>query len=397
MSIRDRVLLPLYRSDESGPEPTFDLGSLFLHLLLFESVIVQSLALLDIAALGKAIGVGQTIDLLNSGLVRIRAAADALGSVDHRDGNLVDLRHLRAVDPEDSFRRYVADAFPKHGLSADESRALEAATRSQWIRPDEHDRWGIDAIADMVREATTDSPVWRKAVSLVLKEHGIAAEVSPGQVRVELEDPSTQLLRFESRLTHLDDALVTKALRRACSVVANLNGEIHRMKRDQAVTALAEDSTQLMETKLEFLWQAARTDVRVEQFHRVVAAVGLPSFDEAVREGQIDIERLLEVRQTPECREFREFLTRAAQLEDTELAQRLTSLRARLGNFFKSGAGKVVRLLVTTGAGLAAAGPVGAAAGLAASSADSFVLDRVFPGTGIVTFVGKQYPSIFRS
>ncbi len=226
MNVRDRVLLPLHRSDESGPEPTFDLGSLFLHVLLFESVIVPSLALLDIAALGKSIGVGRTIDLLNSGLVRIRAAVDALGSVEHSDGRLIQLQHLRAVDPEDSFRRYVA-AFSRFGLNADDAKALEAATRSQWIRPDEQDRWGIDAIADMVHEATTDTPVWRKAISLVLKDQGAALEVSPGQVRVEIVDPASQLLRFQSRLPHLNDALATKVVRRACSVVAKLNGEIN--------------------------------------------------------------------------------------------------------------------------------------------------------------------------
>jgi hypothetical protein len=99
---------------------------------------------------------------------------------------------------------------------------------------------------------------------------------------------------------------------------------------------------------------------------------------------------------TLECREFREFLTRAEALDDTELAQRITSLRARFGNFLRTGAGKTLRLLATTAAGFAAAGPLGAAAGVAASSADSFVLERIFPSSGVVTFIGKQYPSIFK-
>jgi hypothetical protein len=374
----------------------FDLGSLFLHLILFDQVIVPSLALLDIAALGRTIGVGRTVELLKSGSVQIRAAADALGSVELQDGSLIELRHLRAVDPDDSFRRYT-DAFGNAGLSRDDSKQLEAATRAQWIRPDLQDRWGLDAIADTVREATGDTPVLRRAVSLVLKEHGIETEVSPGQVRVEVVNPVTGLMRFRSQLPHLDAALATKVMRRACSVIANLNGAFQRMRRDQAITALADDSTRLMETKLEYLWQAMRPDDPVQQFHRVVAAAGLPNFDQAVQEGTIDIENLLEVRQTSECREFREFLTRTAALDDRELTQRVTSLRAKFGNFLKTGAGKTLRLLATTAAGFAVAGPVGAAAGFAADSADSFVLDRVFPGSGVVTFVGKQYPSIFKS
>ena len=129
----------------------------------------------------------------------------------------------------------------------------------------------------------------------------------------------------------------------------------------------------------------------------MVDAAGLPSFDQAILDGTLDVERLLDVRQTPECKEFREFLTRSSNLDDEELAQRVASVRAKIGSFLKTGAGKTLRLLATTAAGFAAAGPVGAAAGLAASSADSFVLERIFPTSGVVTFVGKQYPSIFKS
>jgi hypothetical protein len=52
IDVRDRMILPLSRRDVPGPIPRFDLGSLFLHLLLFDTVIVPSVALLDIAELG---------------------------------------------------------------------------------------------------------------------------------------------------------------------------------------------------------------------------------------------------------------------------------------------------------------------------------------------------------
>jgi len=36
MTLRDRVLLPLVEREVRGRAPSFDLGSLFLHLILFE-------------------------------------------------------------------------------------------------------------------------------------------------------------------------------------------------------------------------------------------------------------------------------------------------------------------------------------------------------------------------
>jgi hypothetical protein len=163
------------------------------------------------------------------------------------------------------------------------------------------------------------------------------------------------------------------------------------MERDNAVTALDEDSMALMERKLDFTWRAIDPAKRTGTFARVLEATGLPSFDDSVRERAINIERFLVVRDSAECHEFRSFLNQSENLNPAELRERTASLRAKIGHAVQTTTGKAVRFLATTAVGLFTGGVASAGAG----AADTFLVEKLFPKSGVVTFVGKQYPSIF--
>ena len=76
---------------------------------------------------------------------------------------------------------------------------------------------------------------------------------------------------------------------------------------------------------------------------------------------------------------------------DKELEDRLKSLQAKLSDFLHSGAGRTLRILVGEGAGMIPG------VGTIVSAIDSFLLEKIFPHKGAITFVNKLYPSIFRN
>jgi hypothetical protein len=177
------------------------------------------------------------------------------------------------------------------------------------------------------------------------------------------------------------------------------------MERDNAVGGIKEDSLAIMEWKLKSLWQALRPDEKLEQFYRVQSIAELPDFGDELRDPGLDMKKFLEVRQSAECREFREFVSKSASLSDDELRSRTTSLRAKIGNRVSSAVGKTLRALGTTAAGMLPAAfslspevglAAGALASFTASGADAFLVDKVFPSKGIISFIGSQYPSIFK-
>ncbi len=398
MEPRERVLLPLHTnapSDEYGGLEV-DVAPLFLHLLLFETVILRSIRLADVAKLVRTVGADQTIELLNAGCVHIRAGVEHIGAPNRREP-VVQLVQLHPKDPVGELARMMHEAFDTLPMrSAIRHRLKLAVTKQRLTSEPAHTSFGPNAMRKTFQEAVANTDVFNRALQAASVRWANSIPIAPGAVRSEIIDGN---LHFEARDIEADPGVIGQVVRRACLAVARLHTELGSMARDNAVTALDDDSTALMEAHTTFLFRSQNPDKRVEQFARVLEATGLPDFDNEVRARSIDVEQLLRIRDTNECREFRAFLTGADTLNAEELRDRTGALRGRIGGALQSTTGRILRLFATTGLGALAGGPLGAIAGAAAGmgvdAIDAFVVDKLFPRSGIVTFVGKQYPSIF--
>jgi hypothetical protein len=80
---------------------------------------------------------------------------------------------------------------------------------------------------------------------------------------------------------------------------------------------------------------------------------------------------------------------------DQQISEMIGGVRNKLGSMLQSGIGRKVRFAVSTAIGLIPG--VGLVAGPAASGIDSFLIDRVFPTSGVVAFLARTYPSLFVS
>jgi hypothetical protein len=107
------------------------------------------------------------------------------------------------------------------------------------------------------------------------------------------------------------------------------------------------------------------------------------------------VDLLLKVRESGECREFREWLSTLEDVSDEEIRQMVASIKSKMASLAGSARGKLIRLAATTGIGLIPV--IGQITGAAASAIDSFLVDRVLPRSGIVAFLTEQYPSLFVS
>jgi hypothetical protein len=107
-------------------------------------------------------------------------------------------------------------------------------------------------------------------------------------------------------------------------------------------------------------------------------------------DSRIDIEKLLKIREEPEALEFRSWLTNLDKCGDAEIQKRLNGFNAKLGIAAQTLAGKSLRFLVTTVAGLCP--PVG----ISLSALDQFLWDRFARRSGVAAFAHELYPSVFR-
>jgi len=147
----------------------------------------------------------------------------------------------------------------------------------------------------------------------------------------------------------------------------------------------------MIQEKFDPLWTSNSADAQEKRFIRLLNILQFPDFSEALAEGRrFNVDAFLRLRESDDCRLFREWLRNIDDATDDELRERLRSVNAQVANAIHGAGGKALRLIVTTGLGLVPiAGPL---LGAGASALDYFVLDRIVPRSGPVAFLDALLP-----
>lgn len=210
-----------------------------------------------------------------------------------------------------------------------------------------------------------------------------------------MEQPHQDIFAVQTDLgerLRLGDVETDKVIEQALLAIAGLNKRLEEMQSYNALAGFRSDEYSLLDQKLHFIVDQVDPRKQEERFDRVIELAGLP--DPETAEGAVDVKRLLEVRDSEICREFRQWLRTLDQASDQEIEAQLKSLREALSRVVRSPAGKAVRFVTTTGIG--AIPVVGQIAAPILGALDAFALERLIPEPGPVSFLSSSYPSIFR-
>jgi hypothetical protein len=134
---------------------------------------------------------------------------------------------------------------------------------------------------------------------------------------------------------------------------------------------------------------------RQEQFIRVANIAGLGE-NQLLHGGSIDLDRLIELRQTDELILFKAWLRESGNKSEQEIRERVTSLRSKIGNKLVGTGGKMLRLMFTSLPSFIPDPVLSLSASLAFSSMDSFLFERIAPKDAVLGVLVKEYPAIFR-
>ena len=268
---------------------------------------------------------------------------------------------------------------------------LKSTVASNLVRLPE----GIEnVIQQEVNQELRRSPAsFRAALNMELKRrfgpNSLAIPIS-----ARLEEISDGDFRFETDLSsklnvsHEDLHLLGQA---AGFAVGCLTQRLSEMRVHSALTGFSEVDAELAESKFGYVAGAIAPRSQERRFQRVVQLSGPPDLRLEWGERVISVDKLLKVRESDECRVFRDWLRSTDEMNDREVQEMLSNLRAKLGLRASSTTGKVVRFLASTAAGL-----IGVLPGAVAGAIDSFIVEKLFPRNGIVMFINNQFPSIFK-
>jgi hypothetical protein len=384
--------------DAKDVEVAVDVDGLIRRLLLFETYVLYSVRLKEIPALVPYLGYEGLHHLLTSGALEIRCECTQLVEGKFNTPTCPSLTfQFHAIEAHDR-KRYVHDCLQNvhhaHGLQHKQVLKLKRAVVEAIRSPDMKELFRAEVAPAFEHELLHNPTLVARAVKVVLAKEKVADGLEfelkvhkAGDDRYEVETDLPRKLNISSDEAH-------NHIKTGLLAVAGLSQRIAEMKAHRALSGFTDEDLPLFREKLQFLASLANSENQESRFKRVISIAGLPHFV-AEKNVRIDIEKLLELRNSPEAREFRDWLSTLDSATDEEIRDRIRGLSAKLGLIVHGTTGKAMRFIVTTAIGFVPI--VGPVIGMAAGALDQFLTDKIICRSGITAFVNESYPSLFET
>jgi hypothetical protein len=398
VDIRQAVLGEIaIRSDQELA--SVDLGALIRRLILFDRVVVKSFRLRELPMLVRTFGKTGIQELLGSGVLKLCCEFTTIITDIHRNGVRSEpLEHFTfgiatAADRDGDLRKELVRLQSVPGLKNNERSAIEHAVWNSLVRPPE--TFGADLLRQIDTDLRTNTPVLRAAILDQLGGKLNQADLASRQFEINVEEPRERVFHIKNGIAKefgKSPEETHHLLQRSVTAVVNLEHRLSEMAAYSALTGFREAEAPLLFGKLAGIILPQNPMLGEEQFERVIEVADVPDF----KPGQkVDVQKLLKIRESVECRDFRRWLSTAADISDSEIRAQASGMRNKLGSLASSSGGKAVRLAATTLIGNI---PIlGLVLGPASGAVDSFLVDRVLPRSGVFAFLTEMYPSLFVS
>lgn len=407
VDLQTRLIAPCAEPVPQQKAVTLGAAALLRRLLLFDTYLMQTIRFREFVPLVRILGVEKVVLLLGSGALRLQFDPTVVAQ-DGQSG-ILPAKLGRPSLPLLSYS--FASVHPTHYnelvvgcLSAlraelvgtisrrEVARLEEAILKALVPRPEES---GYPALDGLKADLRANSPILRQALRLQMRRvKGL--ELAETELMLKVSETAEGDFAADTNLVKIGLTLeeAHSLIEGAMLAVAYLNRRIEEMQTFSALSGSIDDELPLFSGKFEFLAHLLSPESEERTFERVLKIRALPSFEFPPLDSSFPMSRFLEVRASPECREFRVWLSSSRTATDREISDQVNTLRERLSPFVQSSLGKALRIVVSTGVGSIPG--VGSALGLALSLVDSFLVEKVFPARGPTLFLSRLYPSLFR-
>jgi hypothetical protein len=406
MDIRERHFGPIATVKPNGKDISVNLDSLIRRLILFEHCYLESSLLREIPRMIEVFGYEGVMRLLDDKSFGIICDAMTAGSIGQtsvvrqaeKRGGVLPLGSynivLISLSPENGYGSALENVHKATGISNSQRKKLKLKLVDKRLTyPLAAGRAGLsDYIKDLENNNEILIPTMRNVIH---RELGIDVgnNLKLNVQKLSLDGDYKVQTNLVSDFG-VDEFEAHKAVERALLGVAGLNQRIRLMESFEAVTGFQESESPIFETKLRIISDQMDPTRQEQRFERVSKLAGLPTIDGLSSNKKIDMNKLLELRDAPECIQLRKWLRTTDGQSDKDIEEQLNSVKDRLAALTHSKKAKAIRFLATGGVGLVPG--LGAALGPASTLGDHFLVDRLIGSPGPVYFLSHQYPSIFK-
>lgn len=403
MNFQKRLIGPCGDFLSQDDDMRVDLNAFLQRLILFDTYILYSTRLKEIPHFINAFGYKGMLELLKSGALRIHCDGVCTSQVGQNALIRQSKRLLpygsfsfatvRASDREEYIDHCLLEINKAHNISRKQAGKLESAVVS--VLEEQRKNASIDTMNQLKQDMLNNSPAVKNSTRNLLHEKfRIDAGNTDFMIKVHAIDDADYKVETDlNTIFNLNEIQIHKLIEGALLEVAHLNQRIEEMKNYSALSCFTDSNLSLFENKFQFILDEMPQNRHETQMTRVLSIKGLPSLQPNEIEAPIDIIKLLRIRKSRECREFREWLPTAADKSDAEIYDQINCLSSKLNPIISSKKGRIVRFLISTGLGFIPG--IGITLGPVFGAIDQFLLEKILPHSGHIAFINKFYPSIF--
>lgn len=367
-----------------------DLGTFVTRILLSETYVLQSAQANDLELLTHAFDQSGILTLFQADALdiyydtfTIGQTGQARAALNFRDNNKrlplcsYSFSEVRAADQEQRFEAAYRGLDPK---------LQETIKANRIVTPPD---FKVNVFGGFYRDIRSNPVVLEAAVRHDLKTRGIKAK----NLKLSVEETDPEDFRVENNLASeygISEQMAHQVIERSILAVAGLSALFVQMKICDALSGITEKDLPVLQAKFGAAVNLVQTGTGEKQFERVAKLAGLegPVFGRT----KVDAEKLLKIRESDDCRAFRDWLADTNSLSDKEITDRVRGLNAQIRHAINSTPGKTLRFLVNAGLSLVPHAIVS----LGEGAVDTFILERLAPRDAVVAFLSDLYPSVFK-
>jgi hypothetical protein len=403
MDLRTRLIAPLFRTLDSGKK-IFDIDAFVKRTILFDSYIINSEGLSEIPHIIRVFGFDGFLALFESGFIKLNCYFKNTASL----GSNFFLKETSSEKIRPPFHYSFTEVStgnlsynlnlslrgiePDIDISSRQLIRMRKAIYTSLENPqDDNDNLSIKSTkSDLLLYPDL---LAKSLVIAIRRQIGIPVNYQDIEVGTQYENEHDFCVTSNiQKLFGFDTAIAHKLIEKACLAVAKRNDRIQQMKNYSALSGFNDIDIPVFADKLAFLASAISPNLDEERFQRIIEITGLPQLN-YIEDIRLNAKKLLEIKQSTEALEFRQWLRLTDDLSDVEIINHVHSLSKTIGRLIGGEVGQNIRFLITNGVGFVPV--IGQAVSTSLSILDKFLIDKIFPHSGVSAFIDDMYPSLF--
>lgn len=399
----NKIFAPAAKSQND--RVVLDLNGFVTRLLLFDHYTLDSILMRDLAQMVGVFGVEGLRDLLSTGIISIHSSPLTIGQIETKLENeeygrpvksnheeFLPYNHFDPVHVDISDRRdYIGHGlreinklgFPGKRTAGLKAEILDKLTELPNLYGDivlMHEALNLGggvARTGIINAATERSHKIPEAL-----ESNLEFQFSVGEDNVISASTNLQsLLGIGEYEEH-------KILERTVLAIGGFYQRLGLMKGYDSIAWFSDNDSLLFEAEMQRIATDIRSNTQEARMSRVLELRGLPSLTE---DSILDVNRIMKMRDSSECRDFREWLKTNDAKSDADIHREITSFYTAFANSFGTAQSRVARFALST-----VVANTNPPLGLVLGIMDQFVVDRVLKRNGPIWFLNNELPKLGR-